>query len=87
MQSGKSTTTGRLLFELGGIPERELEKLKVRSADRTGVRHGDLHEAVAAIAEARRGSLRISSAQIARLADIGPKQRQYQHILLPAAGG
>ncbi|CAE7495822.1 unnamed protein product, partial [Symbiodinium sp. CCMP2456] len=25
---GKSTTTGRLLFELGGLPERELEKLK-----------------------------------------------------------
>ena len=30
VDSGKSTTTGRLLFELGGIPERELEKLKVR---------------------------------------------------------
>ena len=29
VDSGKSTTTGRLLFELGGIPERELEKLKV----------------------------------------------------------
>ena len=28
VDSGKSTTTGRLLFELGGIPERELEKLK-----------------------------------------------------------
>ena len=27
--SGKSTTTGRLLFEVGGIiPERELDKLK-----------------------------------------------------------
>ena len=26
--SGKSTTTGRLLFEVGGIPDRELEKLK-----------------------------------------------------------
>ena len=26
--SGKSTTTGCLLFELGGIPERELDKLK-----------------------------------------------------------
>jgi len=25
---GKSTTTGRLLFELGGIPEREMSKLK-----------------------------------------------------------
>merc|ERR1711970_1668803 len=33
--SGKSTTTGRLLFELGGIPERELEKLKAE-ADRLG---------------------------------------------------
>ena len=31
VDSGKSTTTGRLLFELGGIPERELEKLKVSS--------------------------------------------------------
>eukprot|EP00999_Lentomonas_sp_LEN2_P001364 NODE_239_length_1822_cov_379.395870_g1_i7.p1 GENE.NODE_239_length_1822_cov_379.395870_g1_i7~~NODE_239_length_1822_cov_379.395870_g1_i7.p1 ORF type:complete len:469 (-),score=172.93 NODE_239_length_1822_cov_379.395870_g1_i7:97-1503(-) len=28
VDSGKSTTTGRLLFELGGISERELEKLK-----------------------------------------------------------
>lgn len=28
VDSGKSTTTGRLIFELGGIPERELEKLK-----------------------------------------------------------
>ena len=26
--SGKSTTTGRLLFEVGGVPERELDKLK-----------------------------------------------------------
>merc|ERR1712196_724928 len=33
--SGKSTTTGRLLFELGGIPEREMEKLKAE-ADRIG---------------------------------------------------
>jgi elongation factor 1-alpha len=32
VDSGKSTTTGRLIFELGGIPERELEKLKVRRA-------------------------------------------------------
>ncbi|EEQ99835.1 Elongation factor 1-alpha, putative [Perkinsus marinus ATCC 50983] len=35
VDSGKSTTTGRLLFELGGIPERELEKLK-QEADRLG---------------------------------------------------
>merc|ERR1711939_137290 len=28
VDSGKSTTTGRLLFELGGIPEREMSKLK-----------------------------------------------------------
>jgi len=28
IDSGKSTTTGRLLFELGGIPEREMVKLK-----------------------------------------------------------
>merc|ERR1711939_176638 len=28
IDSGKSTTTGRLLFELGGIPEREMSKLK-----------------------------------------------------------
>merc|ERR1711937_811401 len=28
VDSGKSTTTGRLLFELGGIPEREMAKLK-----------------------------------------------------------
>ena len=29
--AGKSTTTGRLIFELGGIPERELEKLKAEA--------------------------------------------------------
>jgi len=28
VDAGKSTTTGRLIFELGGIPEREMEKLK-----------------------------------------------------------
>ena len=33
--SGKSTTSGRLLYELGGIPERELEKLKAE-AERRG---------------------------------------------------
>merc|ERR1711861_77367 len=31
VDSGKSTTTGRLLFELGGIPERDLEKLKAEA--------------------------------------------------------
>jgi elongation factor 1-alpha len=31
VDSGKSTTTGRLLFELGGIQERELEKLKAEA--------------------------------------------------------
>merc|ERR1711982_229470 len=35
MGSGKSTTTGRLIFELGGLPERELEKLK-QEAERLG---------------------------------------------------
>jgi len=35
VDAGKSTTTGRLIFELGGIPERELEKLKAE-ADRLG---------------------------------------------------
>merc|ERR1712078_386467 len=35
VDSGKSTTTGRLIFELGGIPEREMEKLKAE-ADRLG---------------------------------------------------
>jgi elongation factor 1-alpha len=28
VDSGKSTTTGHLIFDLGGIPEREMEKLK-----------------------------------------------------------
>jgi len=28
VDAGKSTTTGRLIFELGGVPEREMEKLK-----------------------------------------------------------
>ena len=28
VDAGKSTTTGRLLFELGGMNERDLEKLK-----------------------------------------------------------
>jgi elongation factor 1-alpha len=31
VDSGKSTTTGRLIFELGGIPEREIEKLKAEA--------------------------------------------------------
>jgi elongation factor 1-alpha len=31
VDAGKSTTTGRLIFELGGIPERELEKLKAEA--------------------------------------------------------
>jgi len=35
VDSGKSTTTGHLLFQLGGISERELEKLKAE-ADRLG---------------------------------------------------
>jgi len=35
VDSGKSTTTGRLLFELGGIPEREMSKLK-EEAERIG---------------------------------------------------
>jgi len=35
VDSGKSTTTGRLIFELGGLPERELEKLR-QEAERLG---------------------------------------------------
>jgi GTPase len=35
VDAGKSTTTGRLIFELGGLPERELQKLK-DEADRLG---------------------------------------------------
>merc|ERR1712151_158943 len=31
VDSGKSTTTGRLIFELGGISEREVEKLKAEA--------------------------------------------------------
>lgn len=31
VDSGKSTTTGRLIFELGGIPEREMEKLRAEA--------------------------------------------------------
>jgi translation elongation factor EF-1alpha len=38
VDSGKSTTTGRLIFELGGLPERELEKLK-QEAERLGKVH------------------------------------------------
>ena len=33
VDSGKSTTTGRLLFELGGIPEREMAKLQERAEE------------------------------------------------------
>jgi len=32
VDAGKSTTTGRLIFELGGIEEREMEKLKQEAA-------------------------------------------------------
>jgi len=35
VDSGKSTTTGHLIFELGGLPERDLEKLRTE-ADRLG---------------------------------------------------
>ena len=35
VDSGKSTTTGHLLFELGGINSREMDKLK-EEADRLG---------------------------------------------------
>jgi elongation factor 1-alpha len=35
VDSGKSTTTGHLMFELGGISERELEKLR-QEAERVG---------------------------------------------------
>lgn len=35
VDSGKSTTTGRLIFELGGIPEREMTKLR-EEAERLG---------------------------------------------------
>jgi len=28
VDSGKSTTTGRLIFDLGGVSEREMQKLK-----------------------------------------------------------
>ena len=35
VDSGKSATTGRLIFELGGLPERELDKFK-REAARLG---------------------------------------------------
>merc|ERR1712188_317518 len=31
VDSGKSTTTGRLRFELGGVPKREMEKLKAEA--------------------------------------------------------
>jgi len=31
VDAGKSTTTGRLIFDLGGIPEREMEKLKAEA--------------------------------------------------------
>ena len=31
VDSGKSTTTGRLIYELGGISERDMEKLKQRA--------------------------------------------------------
>ena len=33
VDSGKSTTTGRLIYELGGISEREMEKLKKKAED------------------------------------------------------
>uniref|UniRef100_A0A7S2T2L4 Tr-type G domain-containing protein n=1 Tax=Chloropicon primus TaxID=1764295 RepID=A0A7S2T2L4_9CHLO len=35
VDSGKSTTTGRLIFDLGGVSEREMQKLK-DEAERLG---------------------------------------------------
>ena len=32
VDAGKSTTTGHLLFELGGMSDRELEKLKAEAS-------------------------------------------------------
>jgi elongation factor 1-alpha len=31
VDAGKSTTTGRLLFELGGVPQREMDKLQAEA--------------------------------------------------------
>ena len=41
VDSGKSTTTGRLLFELGGIEERTMTKLKeeVKLASTSSLTH------------------------------------------------
>merc|ERR1712078_417212 len=33
VDSGKSTTTGHLMFKLGGLKERELEKLKQKAKE------------------------------------------------------
>jgi len=33
VDAGKSTTIGRLLFQLGGIPEREMEKLRAEARE------------------------------------------------------
>merc|ERR1711963_973477 len=35
VDSGKSTTTGRLIFDLGGVSEREMQKLR-EEAERLG---------------------------------------------------
>ena len=39
VDAGKSTTTGRLLFELGGITERDIEKLKIEAGEVECGRH------------------------------------------------
>ena len=33
VDSGKSTTTGRLIYELGGISERDMEKLRKKAEE------------------------------------------------------
>ena len=33
VDAGKSTTTGRLIYELGGISERDMEKLRTKATE------------------------------------------------------
>ena len=66
VDSGKSTTTGRLLFELGGIPERELEKLKAE-AERLAAEEAEAEAArIAAEEEKEAARLAAEQAEIAR---------------------
>ena len=83
VDSGKSTTIGRLIFELGGLPERELGKLK-QEAERSDRGSSYLSAQSAPQCGYPFGScsmqpLALAGASIARALRSGRQQRRQRH--------